>query len=124
MDRTVARDARVSASAVREGLSDRYTQVSNAALFAAFYLDDILSFYEPIGSAADYAPTDDHVLGHIALSVSSLEPWRERARTQGIEVVAGPAKNAGFNSFFVRGPDGLLIELVEAAPSSELCPTP
>jgi hypothetical protein len=25
-------------------------------------------------------------------------------------------------SFFVRGPDGVLVELVQAAPSSELCP--
>jgi len=95
---------------------------TNAALFAAFYLDDILFFYEPIGSAADYAATDDHVLGHVAFSVTALAPWIERAKAQAIEIVAEPAPNAGFMSFFVRGPDGLLIELVEAAPSPELCP--
>jgi hypothetical protein len=28
----------------------------------------------------------------------------------------------GFKSFFVRGPDGMLIELVQAAPLADLCP--
>lgn len=48
---------------------------------------------------------------------------RSRAAEQQIEVVAQPATVHGFESFFVRGPDGLLIELVQAAPNAELCPT-
>jgi catechol 2,3-dioxygenase-like lactoylglutathione lyase family enzyme len=98
--------------------------VTNAGPFAAFYLDDVLFFYEPVGAPADYAPTDDHVLGHVAFSVTELTPWLERAKAQSIDIVAEPAPSAGFTSFFVRGPDGLLIEMVQAAPSPELCPEP
>jgi catechol 2,3-dioxygenase-like lactoylglutathione lyase family enzyme len=62
------------------------------------------------------------VLAHVALSVSGLDMWRTRATDQQIEIVAQPAETHGFKSFFVRGPDGVLIELVEAAASKELCP--
>jgi catechol 2,3-dioxygenase-like lactoylglutathione lyase family enzyme len=89
----------------------------------SFFLDDILFFFEPIGAAADYAPTDDHVLSHFALSVTDLDAWRKRAADQQIQVVAEPALVNGFKSFFVRGPDGVLIELVQAAPLAELCPS-
>jgi catechol 2,3-dioxygenase-like lactoylglutathione lyase family enzyme len=87
-----------------------------------FFLDDILFFYEPIGAAADYKPTDDHALGHVALAVADLDAWRMRVQQQNIEVVSERAAAHGFMSFFVRGPDGLLIELVQAAKSAELCP--
>jgi catechol 2,3-dioxygenase-like lactoylglutathione lyase family enzyme len=88
-----------------------------------FFLDDILFFFEVDGTAADYQPTDDHVLGHIAFSVTNLSAWLSRAREQSIEIVAEPADASGFKSFFVRGPDGMLIEIVQAAPLPELCPS-
>ncbi|MDD9946935.1 MAG: VOC family protein [Myxococcales bacterium] len=94
------------------------------APFNAFFLDDILFFFEPIGEEDQYEPTDNHVLSHIAFSVTDLGAWRTRASEQGVTVVAEPASTAGFMSFFVRGPDGLLVELVQAAPARELCPNP
>lgn len=87
-----------------------------------FFLDDILFFFEPIGAAADYENTDDHTLAHVAFAVTSLAAWRTRVAELNIEVVAEPAAAHGWSSFFVRGPDGLLIELVEAAKNPELCP--
>jgi catechol 2,3-dioxygenase-like lactoylglutathione lyase family enzyme len=90
--------------------------------FFAFPLDDILFFIEPIGRAADYEPTDNHTIGHIAFSVTDLEAWLQRATDQAIEIVSPPAEVHGFTSFFVRGPDGMLIELVQAAPLADLCP--
>ena len=87
-----------------------------------FFLDGVLFFFEPDGEAASYEPSESHVLGHVAFSVTDLDAWRERVDTLGIEVVAEPADAHGFNSFFVRGPDQLLIELVAAAPSPTLCP--
>ncbi|HTU62649.1 MAG TPA: VOC family protein [Polyangiales bacterium] len=87
-----------------------------------FFLDDILFFFEPIGAADDYENTDDHTLAHVAFAVASLDAWRARVTELQIEVVAEPAAAHGFSSFFVRGPDGLLIELVEAAKNPELCP--
>jgi catechol 2,3-dioxygenase-like lactoylglutathione lyase family enzyme len=61
-------------------------------------------------------------LGHVALAVTDLDAWRKRAQDQNIEVVSESAAAHGFTSFFVRGPDGLLIELVQAAKYPELCP--
>jgi catechol 2,3-dioxygenase-like lactoylglutathione lyase family enzyme len=90
-------------------------------LIYAFYLDDILLVWEEVGQASDYKPTDDHVLSHVAFSVADLEVWLKRAKDQNIEIVAEPADAHGFRSFFVRGPDGMLIELVQAAASKELC---
>lgn len=87
-----------------------------------FFLDDILFFFEPIGAAADYQPTEEHTLAHVALAVADLDAWRQRVTVQNIEVVSEPAAAHGFMSFLVRGPDGLLIELVQAAKLSELCP--
>jgi catechol 2,3-dioxygenase-like lactoylglutathione lyase family enzyme len=90
-------------------------------LIYGFYLDDILIVIEEVGQASDYQPTDDHVLSHVAFSVSDLDVWLKRARDQNIQIVAQPAETNGFRSFFVRGPDGMLIELVQAAASKELC---
>lgn len=97
--------------------------VDAAAASALFFLDDILFFWEPIGEPASYAATDDFVLSHFALSVTDLSAWFARARDLNIEVVAEPAMSHGFMSFFVRAPDGVLLELVQASPSPSLCPS-
>jgi catechol 2,3-dioxygenase-like lactoylglutathione lyase family enzyme len=94
----------------------------NAVLTSTFFIDDLLFFWESLGEHAQYATTDDHVLAPRAVSVSDLAAWRDRARAQRVEVVAEPAQTLGFRSFFVRGPDGVLIELVQASPSPLLCP--
>ena len=100
------------------GLSKR---AQSGLTYFAFYLDEIVFFFEAIGQRTDYEKTDDHVLSHIAFSVSDLDTWLERARAQNIEVVAEPVSVHGWRSFFVRGPDGTLVELVQAAPSRQLC---
>lgn len=92
------------------------------ALFSAFFVDDILFFFEADGSAADYHPSDGHVMSHVAFSVTDLDAWLARAASMDVEVVAPPAETNGFTSAFVRGPDGLLIELVRAEPLQEFCP--
>lgn len=90
-------------------------------LIYAFYLDEILFVFEQVGQASDYEPTDEHVISHVAFSVSDLDAWLKRARDQNVQIVSEPAETHGFRSFFVRGPDGMLIELVQAAASKELC---
>jgi catechol 2,3-dioxygenase-like lactoylglutathione lyase family enzyme len=100
------------------GLTDN---VAAGLTYFIFYLDDVLFFFEPIGSRADYKPTDDHVLGHVAFSVSDLEPWLKRARDMRLEILAEPAEVHGFKSFFLRAPDGMRVEIVQAAASKELC---
>lgn len=104
----------------------RFLGITNAPnlTFYLFNVDDIVFFFEAIGERGDYKPTDDYVLGHVAFSVTDLDAWLKRAQDQSIEIVAQPALVNGFKSFFVRGPDGVLIELVQAAPQKELCLEP
>ncbi|HKP57329.1 MAG TPA: VOC family protein [Polyangiales bacterium] len=98
--------------------------ITTPFLSYGMFVDDIVLFWEPIGERADYGITDDHPLGHVAFAVSDLSAWRKRVVDQGIELVSEPAAAHGFKSFFVRGPDGVLIELVQATPFAELCPAP
>jgi glyoxylase I family protein len=63
------------------------------------------------------AASDDRPLGHIAFSVSDLDMLRDHSDKLAIEIVAEPKlAPEGFRSFFVRAPDQVLIELVEAGP--------
>ena len=66
-------------------------------------------------------PTDGTVIDHIAFSFSRIEPVLERMRRAGVTVVHPIATSAeyGLTSFFVRGPDGLLVEIVAEAPIPE-----
>jgi catechol 2,3-dioxygenase-like lactoylglutathione lyase family enzyme len=66
--------------------------------------------FEPIG-------TDGQPLDHIAFSVPDLDAAFEHARTIGAEIVSEPTETEhGFRSFFVRGPQLALLELVAAGP--------
>jgi catechol 2,3-dioxygenase-like lactoylglutathione lyase family enzyme len=85
------------------------------------FVDDILFFFEQLGDETTHAPTDGHVLGHLAFAVPDLNAWRTWAEETGVSVVAEPAETHGFTSFFVRGPDGMLLELVEAEPAPGEC---
>ncbi|HUP24858.1 MAG TPA: M1 family aminopeptidase [Thermoanaerobaculia bacterium] len=63
-------------------------------------------------------PTRGHVLDHVAFSYRDIEPVLGRMRAAGVEIAAEIAEHPryGFRSFFVVGPDGVLVEIVEARP--------
>ena len=63
-------------------------------------------------------PSAGSPLDHIAFSYESIAPVYERMRRDGVEIVRPLAENAafGFDSFMVNGPDGVLVEIVEAEP--------
>lgn len=66
-------------------------------------------------------PTDGTAVDHIAFSYRQLDPVFDRMTGAGVEIVR-PIQvdpNHGHRSFFVRGPDGLLVEIVEARPIPE-----
>jgi len=64
-----------------------------------------------------FVRTDDRPLGHIAFSVANLDTIWNRAKQLDLTVVAEPAERPqGFRSFFLRGPQEVLIEFVEAGP--------
>lgn len=68
-----------------------------------------------------FLPSEGTAIDHVAFSASDITPLFERLRRSGVTIVRPPASSAeyGMTSFFVRGPDGLLIEIVEEAPIPE-----
>lgn len=63
-------------------------------------------------------PTDGTAIDHIAFSYPELDPVFARLRDEGVEIVRPIQTDPihGHRSFFIRGPDRLLIEIVEARP--------
>lgn len=72
-----------------------------------------------IGS--DVGVTEGSAIDHIAFSYPDIEPVEARLRAEGVEIVRGieVSEQYGHSSFFIRGPDGLLIEIVEEKPIPE-----
>ncbi len=68
-----------------------------------------------------YPPTDGTAIDHIAFSFTDIRPVFRRMQRTGVAVVHPVAKSReyGLTSFFVRGPDGLLVEIVQEAPIPE-----
>jgi catechol 2,3-dioxygenase-like lactoylglutathione lyase family enzyme len=60
--------------------------------------------------------TEGTQLDHVAFSFRDLPAACRRIRKQGVEIVQPMSTDAeyGFRHFFVRAPNGILVELVEA----------
>lgn len=74
--------------------------------------------YDPID---EFETTDGRAIDHIAFSYRDIEPVFERMKAAGIEIVDPINERAEYamKSFFVRGPDGVLVEIVEDRPLPE-----
>jgi catechol 2,3-dioxygenase-like lactoylglutathione lyase family enzyme len=91
--------------------------VNTNALGRDIAVDRTSLFFQTSADPTANAATDDRPLGHIAFSVSDLTMLRQRSDMLGLTIVAEPAlAPEGFRSFFVRAPDLVLLELVEAGP--------
>ena len=66
----------------------------------------------------EFESSDDRAIGHIAFSFVDLEPVIERIGAMSAEVVSalGRDPDHGFASMYVRGPNEVLVELVQAGP--------
>jgi catechol 2,3-dioxygenase-like lactoylglutathione lyase family enzyme len=75
----------------------------------------------PAEVADTIAKTDGTVIDHIAFSFPDIKPVFQRIKSAGVEIVRPIAKSTeyGLTSCFVRGPDGLLVEIVEELPIPE-----
>lgn len=69
----------------------------------------------PIG---DLNKTDGRPIDHFAFSYRDIGPVYERMKANGVEIVSEPAMRDVYHmkSFFIRGPEQVLIEIVEAPP--------
>jgi catechol 2,3-dioxygenase-like lactoylglutathione lyase family enzyme len=65
-----------------------------------------------------FAPTEGRAMDHVAFSYPHIAPELDRMRAAGVQVVRPITTDpeTGLTSFFVRGPDNLLVEIVEERP--------
>ena len=58
---------------------------------------------------------------HVAFSYEDIHPVFDRLQASGVEIIQPITYRPqfGFRSFFINGPDGLLVEIVEAKPIPE-----
>lgn len=63
-------------------------------------------------------PTETSTIHHLGFSVTDLDQARADLLVRGITTVSPTAvdESAGHRSFFIRGPDGLLLEMLEDEP--------
>lgn len=75
----------------------------------------------PAEVGPDFDVTDGRAMDHVAFSYRDIEPVYQRMRSAGVEIVhpIATSQEHGLTSFFVRGPDGLLVEVVEERPVPE-----
>jgi lactoylglutathione lyase len=60
---------------------------------------------------------DDHIYGleHIGLTVDNVDDAVAELRAKGAEIALGPlTRSAGLRPAVIRGPEGILVELVQA----------
>ena len=87
--------------------------------FILYPNDKTQRWYPPEAQELDeLEATDGHSLDHVAFSFRNIEPIFERIKANGVEIVKPIAVDPAYQikSFFVRGPDNLLVEVVEANP--------
>lgn len=66
---------------------------------------------EPTGSAPRFP---FYGLEHFGLTIDNLDDAVDELRAKGAEIAIGPlTRNPGLRLAFIRGPEGLMIELVE-----------
>jgi lactoylglutathione lyase len=69
---------------------------------------------QPNGPNASAPPFPHYGLEHIGLTVDDVDATVAELRDKGAEIAIGPVtRNPGLRLAFVRGPEGIMIELVQ-----------
>jgi catechol 2,3-dioxygenase-like lactoylglutathione lyase family enzyme len=109
-----ARRPRPTEPGARWGSSARVDGVSFVLIYKDHYYADS-EHRLPVGRPLQN--TEGSAVDHIAFSYENIAPELERMRAAGVRIVKPIAERPeGVKSFFVAGPDNVLIEIVEAAP--------
>ncbi len=84
-------------------------------------LPDAIPALRPTERTGAIQPTDGSGIDHVAFSFRDLDAAYARVKSQGIPVEREIAVDPGFGirSFFLRAPNGVLVEMVEAKPLPE-----
>jgi len=77
--------------------------------------------YFPAAPPEPRGVTDGTAIDHIAFSYEDIDPVLDRMVAAGVEIVRPihDDERHGIRSFFVRGPEGLLVEIVQERPIPE-----
>lgn len=68
----------------------------------------------PVDPTAPPPPFPHYGLEHIGLTVDNVDAACEELRAKGAEIAIGPlTRSAGLRLAFVRGPEGIMVELVQ-----------
>lgn len=119
----VTRDAKQTAEWFRQLIHAEHPATSGQFDSENLSVDGVLFSFLPIGARftprendGTLQPTEGTQLDHIAFSFRDLGAAYRRIRKSGVEIVRPLARDAehGFRHFFVRAPNGVLVELVEA----------
>ena len=75
----------------------------------------------PLPEGEDFEPTEGHVIDHVAFSFRDIAPAYERMEKNGVTIVRPIEKDEefGHKSFYVLGPEKVLVEVVEDKPIPE-----
>jgi catechol 2,3-dioxygenase-like lactoylglutathione lyase family enzyme len=75
----------------------------------------------PDSVGPNFDVTEGRAMDHVAFSYADIRPVYERMAASGVEIVRpiSTDEEFGLTSFFIRGPDGLLVEVVEEKPVPE-----
>jgi catechol 2,3-dioxygenase-like lactoylglutathione lyase family enzyme len=76
---------------------------------------ELVRFLRPPDAGPDHAPPTRHGLRHLCFEVDDLDAALATVRERGLELVGEVAVGGGYRLCFVRGPEGLLVELAEQA---------
>lgn len=94
------------------------------AKFNIIFTDNINIIFHPkppLKEGKDFEPTEGHVIDHIAFSFRDIVPAYKRMERNGAKIVRPIKKDDmfGHRSFYVLGPEKVLIEIVEDKPIPE-----
>ncbi|MFN7985340.1 MAG: VOC family protein [Vicinamibacterales bacterium] len=109
-----AKGPRPTDPAARWGTSARLDGVSFVLIYKDHYYADS-EHRLPVGRTLQ--TTKGSAIDHVAFSYENLAPEFERMKASGVTIVDPIAvRPDGVKSFFITGPDAVLLEIVEAAP--------
>jgi catechol 2,3-dioxygenase-like lactoylglutathione lyase family enzyme len=109
-----AKGPRPTDPGARWGSSARVDGVSFVLIYKDHYYADS-EHRLPVGRQLQ--TTEGSPVDHVAFSYENIAPELERMRAAGVPIVRPIAERAdGVKSFFVSGPESVLIEIVEAKP--------
>ncbi|MEE8399975.1 MAG: VOC family protein [Desulfobacterales bacterium] len=98
-------------------------QIDNVAM--VFFGAPLPEWWQPeywlVEKDTDLDPTEGRVIDHVAFSFRNIDPVYDRMERSGVQMVRPIETSAAFGhkSFYVLGPDGLLVEIVEDKPIPE-----